>query len=170
MTKVILLRILQIFLLIPPVCREWVNVLTDSGQIKSEIQFMTKVMGFPTRAHAGTLINRSVDSPWLINFGVWSLIIMHLITAVLITWGIVELVIHLRVNEEKFQVYKTYAQLGLCWGIFFYTFFFGFIASDVFLSYMQGTSFSTSIVSMVVPMGFALLFLNTRFHKNHKKY
>ena len=167
MSKVVLLRLLQTFLLVPPACREWINVLTDASQTKSEIKFMTKVMGFPTRAHADTFINRSIDNPWLVDFGVWSLTIMHLITAVLITWGIIQLVCHIKVSDQQFQTYKTYAQLGLCWGIFFYTFFFGFIASDVFLSYMQGTSFDTSIVAMTAPMGFALLFLNTRFHSNN---
>ncbi len=164
MKKVILLRLMQIALLIPPAFREWINTVTDAVQIDKEISFLTKITGFPTSANAGILFDRSIDAPWMVYLGVWSLVFMHFITAALITWGICELVLHLRVSDQRFQVYKTYAQLGLCFGIFFYTFFFGFMATDLFLSFMHGTSFDTSILVMTVPMGFALLFLNTRFH------
>ncbi len=166
MKKVILLRLMQTALLIPPALREWMNTLTDSVQINNEVDFLAKVMGFPTPENTGSVINRAIDASWVVHCGVWSLVLMHFITAVLITWGIVELVFHLHVSEQRFQIYKTYAQLGLCFGIFFYTFFFGFMASDVFLSFMHGASFDTSILVMVVPMGFALLFLNTRFNSS----
>ena len=139
------------------------NTLTDTVQMNEEVSFLAKVTGFPTPANADILFNRSIDAPWVIHLGVWGLVFMHFITAALITWGICELVLHLKVSEQRFHVYKTYAQLGLCCGIFFYTFFFGFMATDLFLSYMHGDSFDTSILVMTVPMGFALLFLNTRF-------
>lgn len=166
MKKVLLLRLMQTALLIPPALREWMNTLTDTVQIKSEVAMLAKLMGFPTSKNVGTLIDRSIDASWVVHFGVWSLVFMHFMTAALITWGIIELVFHLHVSEQRFQVYKTYAQIGLCFGIFFYTFFFGFMASDVFLSFMQGDSFDTSILVMIVPMGFALLFLNTRFNSS----
>ncbi len=166
MKKVILLRLMQVVLLVPPALREWMNTLTDSVQIKSETSFLAKVMQFPTAANTGTVVDRSIDASWVVHLGVWSLVFMHFATALLITWGIIELLCHLRVSDQRYQVYKTYAQIGLCFGIFFYTFFFGFMASDVFLSFMQGDSFDTSILVMIVPMGFALLFLNTRFHSN----
>ncbi len=122
MKKVILLRLMQIALLIPPALREWMNTLTDTVQMNEEVSFLAKVTGFPTPANADILFNRSIDAPWVIHLGVWGLVFMHFITAALITWGICELVLHLKVSEQRFHLYKTYAQIGLCYGIFFYTF------------------------------------------------
>ena len=151
----------QIITIIPVMIREWLNMLTDIGQYKRNIDLVYKIISFPTRQVVDTLVNRDIKSMVLAKCISMTWVIFHATTALLILVGIVLLIKRIRENTEVYHAQKHWAILGLSIGFFSYVFFVGVGSMDYFLSWLQDPAINLNgdIMGYGLPLGIALLFL-----------
>ena len=159
MKHAVIFRLSQLIILFPCALREWINFLTDIGQYERVTKLALQIMSFPTQHNASTLFNRSINSLLLAKFVALLWIVIHFITAALITYGLIALLKTMNADSKTFNQKKLPCFLGLSFGIFSYLFLVGFVSMDYFLSWMQDINFNADIVGYSLPLIGALLYL-----------
>jgi predicted small integral membrane protein len=154
-----LFRFSQLLIIFPCALREWINFLTDIGQFEKSKALSLQIISFSTQQNASTLFNRAIDSPIIAKLAALSWIITHFITATLITYGLITLLINIKASRKKFNQKKIICFLGLSFGIFSYVFLVGFVSIDYFLAWMQNISLNSDLIGYSLPLIVALLYL-----------
>lgn len=159
MRSIKLFRLSQLLLVLVCGCREWINVLTDIGQYERNVALAHKIISFPTPEKVHTLFNRSIHVLWVAKGVALLWVMIHLILAGLITYGLIILLSHCRETSENYQQKKVYCYIGLALGIFAYIFMAGFLSMDYFLSWMQQINYNADIVGYCLPLAIGLFYL-----------
>lgn len=160
-TKNHMLRFAQLFIIIPLAIREWINFLTDIGQIEDTAKFAYKIINFPTLNNTNALFNRSISSMPFAKFISYFWVFFHAISGMLITIGIIYMLVNFSKDTELYQSKKKVCMLGLSITFFGYILLLGAGSMDLFLSWMQNPpiNYNLDIVGYGFPVGVALIFL-----------
>jgi predicted small integral membrane protein len=151
-------RLIGALLVFPNAIREWIDMLTDMGSYQGNIALINKIVGYrPTLVQ--TVFDRTIHNTWLAPIGAVGFIMMHLVAALLMTIGMVQMCWHL---NDKVGIYRqklTSAVFGLVVAIVSYLFFFGVLSMDYFMSQLQGLDYNGPIIATLLPCGIALFYL-----------
>ncbi len=166
--KIFLLRLSQVLLVTICMLRECINCITDIEQYSKNLSLFYKITSFPTREKAGLLFNRSISSSIINHFGPIILVIAHMIVFLILLYGIVILLKHIKTSD--FQLYNTkkfVCIIGLCLGLAEYFFLYGFLAMDYFLSWMHNIDYDGDIAGYGLPLIISLLYLSLKDYQEY---
>jgi predicted small integral membrane protein len=155
---VIWARLLGVILVLPSAIREWIDMLTDIASYQGNVALITKIMSYkPTLVQ--TVFDRSIHSSALAQIGAAGFVMMHLVLALLMSAGVVQMLVHIKASKQNFKKHLGFAITGLVFAISSYLFFFGVMAMDYFMSQLQGLDYNEPIIATLLPCGIALFYL-----------
>lgn len=140
--------------------REWINFLTDVEQFHRTTDLSLKIMSFPTTDAAALKFDRSTGNILIAKFAVIAWILMHFISALIIAVGLIQLIKNINQPSAVYHNKKELCLFGLAFALFSYFTLTGFLAMDVFLSWMQNLNFNAELAGYGLPLIVALLYLN----------
>ena len=146
-------------LVFPCAIREWIDVLTDIGSYKGNVAMVGKIVSYDSSSIVQTVFDRTINSTLFNEISAVWFIALHLILAIILTWGCVELCIGAYKGGSEFSKYIKHSVVGLAFAIFAYVFFFCVMPMDYFMSMVQGIDYSVQVLASIVPAAIALFFI-----------
>jgi predicted small integral membrane protein len=151
-------RFLGVILVLPCAIREWIDMLTDIASFQGNVALVEKITSYkPTLVQ--TIFDRSIHSSALAQIGAAGFVMMHLVLAVLMSVGVIQMLVHIKASQQNFKKHLGLVITGLVFAISSYLFFFGVMAMDYFMSQLQGFDYNEPIIATLLPCGIALFYL-----------
>lgn len=151
-------RFLGVILVLPCAIREWIDVLTDIETYQTNSDLIEKIISY-NPIMLKTAFDRSIHSSALAQIGAAGFVMMHLVLAVLMSVGVIQMLVHINASQQNFKKHLGLAITGLVFAISSYLFFFGVMAMDYFMSQLQGLDYNEPIIATLLPCGIALFYL-----------